>query len=100
MSTLTAAIPGNAAQCAAGILQAWCGNHRERLNASLAMAAAAEPSGDPHECERADLLAGIAANMRDMLASGRTDGSAVFLNLLRHLAGSRGPAAPVAFYTH
>ena len=95
MSTLTTQAPGNPARCAAGILQAWRGNGMERLNANLASAAAIEPPDDPNECERDDRLSSIAADMQDMVASGRTARSAVCLNLLRHLAyqGQR------AFYT-
>ena len=96
MSTLTTHLTGDPARYAAGIIQAWRGDDRERLQASLAGAAAIELSGDPHECERAELLSGIAADMQDMLASGRTEGSAVCLSLLRHLACPRR----TAFYTH
>jgi hypothetical protein len=74
------------ARYAAGILQAWGGNDRERLKARLAGARALELAGDADECERGELLSGVAADMQDMLASGRTEGSAVCLNLLRHLA--------------
>jgi hypothetical protein len=96
MSTLTTQTPGNPARCAAGILQAWRGNDVERLNANLASAAAIEPPDDPDECERAELLSSIAADMQDMIASGRTEGSGVCLNLLRHLACQRQRA----FYTN
>jgi hypothetical protein len=57
-----------------------------RLAARLAGAAALELAGDADECERGELLSGVAADMQDMLASGRTEGSTVCLNLLRHLA--------------
>ena len=83
MSTLT---------YAAGILQAWGGSDWEGLKASLAGAAAMEATGATgatgaaDEIERAELLSGIAGEMQDMLASGRTEGAAVCLKLLRHLA--------------
>jgi hypothetical protein len=96
MSTLTTTLQCSPARYAAEILQAWRGKDLERLSTSLATAAAPELYGDALEGERAQLLSGIAAEMRDMLASGRTEGSAVCLNLLRHLACPR----PVTFYTH
>jgi hypothetical protein len=74
---------------AAGILEAWRRSDRERVNATLAGAAAIELSGDAHACEQADLLRSIAAEMQNMLASGRTEVSHVCLNLLRHLACPR-----------
>jgi hypothetical protein len=89
MTTPTTYLPGDAARHAAGILQAWRGNDSARLAANLASAAAIEPPDDPNERERADLLATIAADMREMLVSGRTNGAAVCLSLLRHLASQR-----------
>jgi hypothetical protein len=73
-------------------LQAWQSGDRVRLNASLSGAAGMEPSGDSAERERSELLAGIAADLQDMLASGRTEGSPATLDLLRHLACPRQTA--------
>jgi hypothetical protein len=96
MNTLTTYLPGDPARHAAEILQAWRGNDLVRLSANLASAAAIEPSDDPNECEQAELLSSIAADLQDMLASGRTAGAAVCLNLLRHLACQ----SRTAFYTN
>jgi hypothetical protein len=81
---------------AAGILQAWQSGDRDRLNASLAGAASLEPTGDSAERERTELLAGIAAGLQEMLASGRTEDSPASLDLLRHLARPR----QTAFYAN
>jgi hypothetical protein len=80
----------SAARSAAGILEAWNSSDRERLAAALAAAAtaAAHPPPDWHECERAELLADAAADLRAMLAFTRTGGAAVPLRLLEHLAAS------------
>ena len=81
---------------AAGILHAWQSGDKERLNASLANAAGMELTGDSAERERTELLAGAAADLQDMLASGRTEGSPASLDLLRHLACPR----QIAFYAN
>jgi hypothetical protein len=86
MTRLATFTAGDPARQAAGILQAWRHNDMDRLSANLASAAAIEPPDGSHECELAELLSSIAADMQEMLASGRTEGSAVCLHLLRHLA--------------
>lgn len=94
MATVTGELHNGATRRAAEILHAWRSADRERLQAALASAAAIELSGDATECERAELLLGIVADMREALASGRTEGAEVCRQLLRHLAGPR----PMAFY--
>jgi len=83
---MTEQLHSGATRRAAEILQAWRSAGRERLQAALASAAVMEWPGDATESERAELLSGIAAAMRDMLASGRTEGASASLDLLRHLA--------------
>jgi len=74
--------------CAADILAAWHGNDPERLTQRLAASTIidAEPLADWCECERLELLTGIAAQITHLMASGQNAG--VYLPLLMHLAGS------------
>jgi hypothetical protein len=77
-----------AADHAAGILEAWSSSDKERLAAALSEAAApaATPPPDWHEGERAELLAEAVADLRAMLAFTSAQGAAVPLRLLQHLA--------------
>ncbi len=68
-ATFSASSP---ARRAARLLYAWRGADPQGLNAALESAAAAPSSGDAAECERADLLSGITAELRAMLAAGKT----------------------------
>ena len=79
--------------CATDILEAWREDDREQLNRNLAKGVASnfEPRGNSHECERLELLDGIAAQIRCSIASGRVQDARVYLPLLRHLAGPAGP---------
>jgi len=72
--------------CAADILAAWHGNDPERLNQRLAASTIidAEPLADWCECERLELLNGIATQINHFIASGQDAG--VYLPLLLHLA--------------
>ena len=74
--------------CAADILAAWHGNDPERLKQRLAASTTidAEPLADWCECERLELLKGIATEINRFMASGQDAG--VYLPLLMHLAGS------------
>lgn len=82
-----------AANHAAGILEAWSSSDKERLAAALIAAAApaTAPPPDWHESERAELLAEAAADLRAMLAF-TAQGAAVPLRLLQHLAAPALPA--------
>jgi hypothetical protein len=71
--------------CAADILQAWHENDQDRLNRKLA-APDFEPSGNSHECERLELLDGIATQIRSSIASGQVQEASVYIPLLQHLA--------------
>ena len=63
----------SSAICAADILEAWLENDREQLIRKLAKGAApdVDPRGNSHECERLELLDGIAAQIRCSIASGQ-----------------------------
>jgi hypothetical protein len=78
----------SSAICAADILEAWRENDREQLNRRLAQDATPdlEPSRNSHECERLELLDGIAAQIRYSIASGHVQDASVYIPLLRHLA--------------
>jgi hypothetical protein len=81
--------------CAAAILTAWRENDFEQLSRSIADASALEagPATNAHECERLDLLGGIAVVMRGMMASGQIQDATVYIPLLDHLA-SHGALRP------
>lgn len=70
------------------ILDAWRENDLEQLRRELTTAAGmgCPAVGDPDECERVELLGGIAEEMREMVASGHMDGAHVYFSLLNHLA--------------
>ena len=78
--------------CATDILEAWRDDDREQLNRNLAKGVTPdfEPNGNSHECERLELLDGIAAQIRCSIASGRVQDASVYLPLLRHLAEPAG----------
>jgi hypothetical protein len=78
--------------CAADILKAWRENNREQLSRKLAKSAApdSEPSGNSHECERLELLDGIATQLRLSIASGQAQDAGVYIPLLQHLANPAG----------
>jgi hypothetical protein len=76
--------------CAAAILKAWRDNDLEQLSQKLIKATILdtdlpEPSA-AGECERRELLGGIAGEIRGIVATGRIEEAAVYLPLLRHLA--------------
>jgi hypothetical protein len=74
--------------CAADILEAWRENDPEHLKQELANGATPdfEPCGNSHECERLELLDGIATQIRRSIASGNVQDAGVYIRLLRHLA--------------
>jgi hypothetical protein len=82
----------SSAICAADILEAWCENDREQLNRELVKDATPdfEPCRNSHECERLELLDGIAAQIRRSIASGQVQNASVYIPLLRHLANTTG----------
>ena len=73
---------------AADILEAWRENDREQLTRTVAKGASPdfEPCGNSHECERLELLDGIAARIRCSIASGRVQDAGCYVVLLKHLA--------------
>jgi hypothetical protein len=78
----------NSILCAAAILASWHENNLEKLQRTLADAATL-PTGSADsagEGERLELLAGIASEMRRMIASGEVQQATVYAPLLRHLA--------------
>lgn len=80
------------ASCAADILEAWRENDREQLNRRLAKDATTDfdPNGNAYECERLELLDGIATQLRCSIASGHAQDANVYIPLLQHLAQSAG----------
>lgn len=82
----------SSAICAADILEAWRENDREQLNRELVKDAPPdfEPCRNSHECERLELLDGIAAQIRRSIASGQVQNARVYIPLLRHLANTTG----------
>jgi hypothetical protein len=73
-----------------GILEAWSEKNLPRFRDELENASSldAADSLPPEERERTELVAGIAAEMRGIVASGDLDEADVYLGLLRHLACS------------
>ena len=74
--------------CAADILEAWRENDPEQLNRKLATHTTADVElvANSHECERMDLLDGIATQIRGFIASGQAQDASVYIPLLQHLA--------------
>jgi len=85
MEIVTKLATSRSAVCATSILEAWHDDDRELLSRNLAQGSP-EPGENSHECERLELLDGIAAQIRGSLESGRVQEASVFLPLLRHLA--------------
>jgi|SRR5579872_5097299 len=88
-------------RCARAILKAWRSRNFDLLDQKLAKAAVVEStSEDTGECERWELLNGIAHEFRRVLASGRIQEAVVYLPLLENLArpavvsSRRAAAAP------
>jgi hypothetical protein len=79
----------NPTRCAACILQAWRQTDQDRLDVILRRAGSTGAGCGTLEIEQAELLTGIVAEMRQMLASGEVEGSEACLGLLRHLAWAR-----------
>jgi hypothetical protein len=77
---------------AAAILSAWRENDVPSLERSLAAARQARCSGaaGTDECERLELLNGIAERISNLVAYGHRDDADIYLPLLRHLA-TAGP---------
>jgi hypothetical protein len=84
---------------AAAILEAWRENDLEELSRNLATAATLDTDAAPgaDECERRELLGGIASELRGIVASGETKQMAVYLPLLNHLAHPVGSVQRGAF---
>ena len=80
------------ATCAADILEAWRENDPEQLNRKLATDTTVdfEPIANSHECERLELLDGIATRIRAFIASGQAQDASVYIPLLQHLAQPAG----------
>ncbi|MEO8591981.1 MAG: hypothetical protein ABI759_01555 [Candidatus Solibacter sp.] len=87
---MTQSTMSRSAICAADILEAWRENDPERLNQRLAKGATPdlEAWGDPLECERRELLHGIASRIACSIASGQVQDASVYIPLLQHLAKS------------
>ena len=90
--TVTQSFISRSAICAADILEAWHDDDREQLTRKLTKGIAPdfEPDGNFYECERLELLDGIAAHIRDSIAAGKVQDASVYVPLLRHLANSEG----------
>ena len=80
------------ASCAAEILEAWDETDRDQLNQRLALGVRPdfEARGNSHECERLELLDGIATQISSFIASGQVQDASVYIPLLRHLAQPAG----------
>ena len=78
--------------CAADILEAWHENDHVQLGRKLAVSATPdfELWGNSHECERQELLHGIATRITRSIASGQAQDASVYIPLLQHLAKPGG----------
>ena len=81
-------------RCARTILKAWRRHNLVMLDQKLAKAATVESgSEDAGECERWELLTGIAGEFRQILASGHLQDALVLVTLLENLAQSAAEPA-------
>jgi hypothetical protein len=78
----------SARELASAILQAWGANNPELLERNLASAEAPVQVSDTGEGERREVLAAIAAEMRQLLQSDQFSPANPHLPLLQHLASA------------
>ena len=92
MQTITQLIRSRSAVCAADILEAWRVDDREQLKQRLAGGGTSdfEKGGSSQECERLELLDGIANQIMSSMVSGNVQEASVYIPLLRHLAKPDG----------
>ncbi|SPE31135.1 hypothetical protein SBA3_1750010 [Candidatus Sulfopaludibacter sp. SbA3] len=78
----------HSASCAGAILKAWQTSDLKQLEQELATASALECdlAGNAGECERLELLRGIATAMRNTAINGQVPQAGVYISVLQHLA--------------
>ena len=78
----------HSASYAGAILRAWQTSDVQQLDRELATASSLECdiAGNAGECERIELLRGIATAMRNIAGKGEVPKAGVYISVLQHLA--------------